>query len=739
MVDKVTSPAGEEFELAGESANRVLVKGVVAVLDQRTERLYSIKEGDMFLFADAEGNLDAEEAIGAGLYYKDTRFLSDYVLTVDGRPPLLLSTSADRPYASHIDLANQDLTAPDGSVTAVQGTINIRRTRVIKDRLYERIRVKNYNATAVTMRIELTFGSDFADIFEVRGLKRSQRGKLALPKADGRSAVLAYLGQDGVFRETRITFDLEPAEVEAVEEKVRVRWRVRLQPTQTEVLALVVEPRVAGRQADLESFDSAVHHLRRSYEQWERACTRVWTDNELYNSLLTRAMRDLRALRTPTEHGDMVAAGIPWFVAPFGRDALMTCHQTLMVNPDLTRTTLEVLASYQADEVDTWRDAEPGKILHEFRQGELATAHVIPHSPYYGSVDSTPLWLMLLGTYYRWTDDLDFCRALLPNVERALHWVDHYGDLDGDGFLEYQASSPRGLANQGWKDSHDSVVHADGKIAEGPIALAEVQAYTYLAKLRIADIYEGLGGFDRAAALRAQADALKTSFNERFWIESEQYFAEALDGEKRQVASVTSNPAHGLYCQIVDTERGHLMARRLLAPDMFSGWGIRTMSKSSVAYNPMSYHNGSIWPHDNAFIGAGLKRYGHAKAANRLATALFDMAVTVDDMRLPELFCGFTRRSPQRPVTYPVACSPQAWASGAPFLLLQAMLGISARAPENPLLVNKPHLPPWLNTVELHNLRVGGSAISVVFRRQGETTGFSLLEKEGNLRVLMEE
>jgi glycogen debranching enzyme len=739
LVDKVTSPAGEEFVLASESANRVLVKGVVAVLDQRTERLYSIKEGDLFLFADAEGNLDAEEAIGAGLYYRDTRFLSDYMLTFDGRPPLLLSTSADRPYSSHIDLANQDLTAPDGTVTAVQGTINIRRTRVIKDRLYERIRVKNYNASPVSMQVELSFASDFADIFEVRGLKRSQRGKLALPKAGKRSAVLAYLGQDNVFRETRISFEVEPDDIEVVGEKVIIRWQVELEPSQTRVIPLTVEPRIAGSQAPLETFDAAVHLLRRSYEEWERACTRVWTDNQLYNSLLTRAMRDLRALRTPTAHGEMVAAGIPWFVAPFGRDALMTCHQTLMINPDLTRTTLEVLAKYQAEEIDTWRDAEPGKILHEFRQGELANAHIIPHSPYYGSVDSTPLWLLLLGTYYRWTDDLSFCRELLPNMERALHWVDTYGDLDGDGFLEYQASSPRGLANQGWKDSHDSVVHADGKIAQGPIALAEVQAYTYMAKLRIADIYQALGRKEKAAELRSQATELKANFNERFWVESEQYFAEALDGEKRQVASVTSNPAHGLYCDIVDPERAHLLARRLLAPDMFSGWGIRTLSKASVAYNPMSYHNGSIWPHDNAFIGAGLKRYGHAKAANRLATALFDMAVTVDDMRLPELFCGFTRRSPQRPVAYPVACSPQAWASGAPFLLLQAMLGISATAPENTLLVKKPHLPPWLNTVELHNLRVGRSTISVVFRRQGETTGFSLLEKEGNLRVLMEE
>jgi len=424
---------------------------------------------------------------------------------------------------------------------------------------------------------------------------------------------------------------------------------------------------------------------------------------------------------------------------PFGRDALLTCHQTLMLNPDLTRATLEVLAGFQASEVDKFRDAEPGKILHELRQGELAGAGVIPHSPYYGSIDSTSLWLLLLGTYYRWTDDLSFCRQMLPHVERALDWVDTYGDLDGDGFLEYQTHSPRGLTNQGWKDSHDSVVHLDGKLAQGPIALAEVQAYTYLAKLRIADVYEALGRSDQAVVLRDQAGTLRARFNERFWVEDEQFYAEALDGEKRPVASITSNPAHGLYCGIVDADRAALMARRLLAPDMFSGWGIRTMSKGSVAYNPMSYHNGSVWPHDNAFIGAGLKRYGHLKATNRLATAVFDMAVTVDDMRLPELFCGFTRRSPNRPVAYPVACSPQAWASGTPFLLLQSMLGISARAPENTLTINQPLLPPWLNTVELHNLRVGRSMISIVFRREGEITGFSLLEKEGNVRVLMEE
>jgi glycogen debranching enzyme len=737
--EKLTSPAGEEFVLADDSVNRVLVKGVVAVMHARTERLWSTKEGEMFLCADAEGNLDAEKVTGSGLYWRDTRYLSDFVLDVDGNPPLLLSTSADRAFASHVDLTNQDLVDEDGTVTAVQGTVNIRRTRVIDGRLYERIRVRNYNAAAVDLTLNLTFGTDYADVFEVRGLRRATRGKLAQPKTDRGSIAFAYAGLDGVFRETRISFELEPTELEVRGTQVVAAWRLRLEPTQTEMIALTVEPRAANLRPPDRPFDVAMHELRRSYESWERSCTRVWTDNQLYNELLARGLRDLRALLTPTRHGNLPAAGIPWFVAPFGRDSLLTCHQTLLLNPDLTRTTLEVLAAFQADEVDEWRDAQPGKILHELRQGELAGANEIPHTPYYGSIDSTPLWLLLLGTYYRWTGDLGFCRRLLPNVERALEWVETYGDPDGDGFVEYQRTSPRGLTNQGWKDSHDSVAHVDGKLAEGPIALAEVQSYVYLAKLRLADVFEALGDGDRAAALRAQAASLKVAFNERFWVESEQYFAMALDGDKRPVAAITSNPAHGLYCGVVDPDKAAPLARRLLAPDMFSGWGVRTLSKSAVAYNPMSYHNGSIWPHDNAIIGAGLKRYGFAKATNRLATAMFEMAVTVDDMRLPELFCGFTRRSPNRPVAYPVACSPQAWAAGAPFLLLQAMLGISADAPANTLNVSKPQLPGWLNTVELHDLRVGRSTISIVFQRHGETTGFSLLDKHGDVRVLMEE
>jgi glycogen debranching enzyme len=409
------------------------------------------------------------------------------------------------------------------------------------------------------------------------------------------------------------------------------------------------------------------------------------------------------------------------------------------VNPTLARDTLELLARHQGRREDPWRDEEPGKILHEIRHGELAGAGDIPHTPYFGSIDATPWFLILYGAHLRWTGDLDVARALLPNAEAALGWIDEYGDRDGDGFVEYQTRSPGGIRNQGWKDSHDAIVHADGRMAETPIALAEVQAYVYLAKLRMADVYEALGQEQRAEFLRGQAHELRRRFNDAFWMDDEQYFAGALDRDKRQVRTVMSNPGHALYCDIADPDKARAMAKRLLAPDMFSGWGVRTMSKSAAGYNPMSYHNGSVWPHDNALIAAGLKRYGFVRSTNRVATALFDAAIHADYLRLPELFCGFTRRSPNRPVSYPVACSPQAWAAGAPFLMLQAMLGISARAERNLLTVNEPHLPSWLHTVELRNLRVGSSRITLLFRREGEITSFSLLQRDGDVRVVMEE
>jgi glycogen debranching enzyme len=701
-------------------------------------KVLSVKEGETFLYSDIEGNLDDRVELGLGLYDRDTRYLSNYRLKISGRDPILLSSSGERVYVSHIDLTNPDLYGEDRD-TVPQHTLNIRRIRAIQGRLYERIRMKNYNPFPIEIDIDLSFGADFADIFEVRGLARETRGTYEPPRYGDRWVEFGYRGEDDVRRQTRIEFGVRPARLEIRGDLVEASFRVRLAAHETKTIALTVEPIVDGIRPSLADFDEVVHGLRHSYENWERECTSIRTDNELFDQLLGRGLRDLRALYTEMDGAGIIAAGIPWYVAAFGRDTLITSHQMLMLSPRPARDSLHVLAEHQGTRVDDWRDEEPGKILHEIRKGELAGAGILPHTPYYGSVDSTPWFLILLAQYFRWTNDLGFVKEMMPSAEAALAWMDEYGDLDGDGFVEYRSRSPVGLRNQGWKDAHDSVMHTDGSVAEPPIALAEVQAYVYMAKVRMADVYTALGDYERAVRLRDQATVLRRRFNDAFWVEEDGFFAGALDGAKRPVRTPVSNPGHALYCGIVEPRRAEPVARRLFEPDMFSGWGIRTMSKEAAGYNPMSYHNGTVWPHDNALVAAGLKRYGFLDETNRVATAMFEAAQHADYLRLPELFCGFTRRTPSPPVQYPVACSPQAWAAGAPFLLLQAMLGISAAAHENVLTVNKPHLPSWLNEVEIRKLRVGDSTLSLVFRREGETTGFSLLSRDGDVRVVMEE
>jgi glycogen debranching enzyme len=435
----------------------------------------------------------------------------------------------------------------------------------------------------------------------------------------------------------------------------------------------------------------------------------------------------------------VLTAGIPWYVAPFGRDALLTAYEMLMLNPTPARDTLLFLAQHQAAEDDGERDAEPGKILHEMRVGELARAGYIPHTPYYGTIDATPLFMMLAAAYYRWTADTETMVALLPAFDAALEWMDRYGDRDGDGFLEYKARSRTGLNNQGWKDSEDAVVNVDGSLAEPPIALVEVQGYAYLAKERIAEVFEALGQPDRADQLRKEAAELKLAFNEAFWMEDEGTYALALDGNKRQVRSVTSNPGHCLSCSIADPDKARRAAERLMADDMFSGWGVRTLSAHSPAYNPVSYHNGSVWPHDNAIIAAGLKRYGMTEGAERIVSALFDAAYISRDARLPELLCGFDRQEGDPYVPYPVACRPQAWAAAAPLMILQALLGISARAPERLLTINQPQLPDWLGSLEIRNLRVGDASMSLAFTRSQGVTAVSLLERSGDARISIHE
>lgn len=729
-LQKFVTPEGEEFYVEIEATNRILNEGIPFIIVDIREKRLAIKEGDYFLFTNDEGNIPSENTSGLGLYYKDTRFLSDFEFTVNGRNPVLLSSTAERDYLAHIELTNADIRDGD-RLMVPQETLNIRRLRVMSEGLHERIRIKNYNRFPVDLDLAFSFNADFADIFEVRGLRRQSRGNLLYPKLVGSELVLAYVGEDGVFRQTKISLPFKPDSIEVAVNQTIIRNRITIEPAGRLVFNYHILPLIGSDKAKKVDFNQAVTKLRSSYTRWEGDITGIYTDNELFNSVMSRGVSDVRALRANHQDGKIVHAGIPWYVAPFGRDSLITAIEVLSLTSEPAKETLKFLAKFQGKEVNHWKDEEPGKILHEIREGELAILKEIPHTPYYGSIDSTPLFLILATEYYRWTNDLGFMREIAPNIEACLNWIDEYGDIDGDHFLEYKRHSRRGLINQGWKDSWNAVSHIDGRIAEPPIALCEVQGYVYKAKMGIAKYYRDIGDAKHADELEAQAVALKKHFNEAFWMPDEGYFAMALDGNKNQVATITSNVGQCLYSGIIDDDKAEQVVRKLMQPDMFSGWGIRTVSKAAQTYNPMSYHNGSIWPHDNAIIVSGVKAYGFNEEATILASALFDAAIHHTYYRLPELFCGFTRRGINWPVSYPVSCSPQAWAAGSVFLMIQAMLGIFPDAHGDVLYIKNPVLPRWLGRVKLENLKLGGNNVSVLFSRDGTTTTVSELSKTG--------
>lgn len=735
---RVTSPRGDEFEIV-DPTDRPNLASAPSIPAEAGEEFLVVKEGSLFACSDPSGDISPRGRFGEGFYFSDTRFLSELIVTIGGTAPVMLASSGDLAYQGVVDATNRELSGTDGSSIA-QMTLNFHRTRLISDRLYERIDIRNHGRRRARTSLELYLAADFADIFEVRGHGgRKSEGQELAPRTRADAVSFAYIGADEFFRETVVDFRPVPRSVEASDGRVVAVWEVDLEPRHHTRIEFSIEASLDGKRRRRRSFDTAATLNQKSKQEWDEANTVITTDRIAFNRLLEASSRDIRALITPGEHGRIIAAGVPWFVAPFGRDSLLTSTETLLINPHPARETLFVLAKRQARTDDALRDAEPGKILHEIRYGELARAGHIPHSTYYGTVDATPLFLMLASDYYRWTNDLDTMERLQPHLDAALAWIDNHGDSDGDGFVEYARRSPAGLRNQGWKDSFDSVVHADGSLAEGPIALAEVQGYTYAAKRRIADVYAALGREDVATELHKQSDALRAAFNDVYWMPDEGFYAMALDGAKRQVQSVTSNPGHCLYCEMVDDDKAAVVCERLMAPDMFSGWGIRTLSCASPAYNPMSYHTGSVWPHDNAIIAAGFKCYGRADLTSAVVTAMYEAALGSPEMRLPELYCGFERARDIPYVPYPVACSPQAWSAAAPFALLQSLLGITADAPNRQLTIRYPGLPPWLTNVQLQNLRVGDSRLSLSFTRQGAATAFSLVDRQGTVRVTMQE
>ncbi|MEA2200006.1 MAG: hypothetical protein QOI89_602 [Solirubrobacteraceae bacterium] len=736
MGREVFSPRGEPFAVVGR-AGPVELHGAPPIPAEAREELLVLKDGELYLCARTDGDVAPAQVSGEGFYMHDMRHLSEIRLEIGDARPVALSHTAFE-HRAVLDATNATL-AGDSRQPVPQLSLSITRELMIASgRLYYLVHLRNFLADPVSTSMALALGADFADMFEVRGApRRAARGHALAPRRTPRGVTLAYVGEDEVFRETVIEFDPIPDSLSLGADRSRAAWDLVLEPGTPVEILVTAEPSIAGRRRNRRRPATAAAELARAEAEWRSRCTAIESDNELYDELLVTSARDLRALTLPLPSGQIVAAGIPWYVAPFGRDALVAAGEALILNPDLVRDALLALARMQATEDDPWRDAEPGKILHELRMGELAGAGLIPHTPYYGTVDATPLFLMRAADYYAWTGDLDTLRTLRPALDAALRWIDEYGDRDGDGFVEYERRSSAGLRNQGWKDSEDSIVHEDGSLAEGPIALVEVQGYVYAAKQAIADVYDALALHDVGARLREEAQALRHAFNDVFWNAQEGTFALALDGHKQQVASVTSNPGHCLYCGIVDPPKAGAVVERLLGPDMFSGWGVRTLSSLCPAYNPMSYHNGSVWPHDNAIIAAGLKRYGYQDAVLRIAECLFDVAAAARDSRLPELFCGFDRAERAAVVAYPVACIPQAWAAAAPFMVLQAMLGLSANAPARALTVERPALPDWLETVHLEHLRVGEASVTLDFRRGERATSFMLAEQTGEVNVTM--
>lgn len=690
-----------------------------------------IREDGVFLLMDKTGSVPAGNESGFGLYSKDTRFLSEYEFTFSRTAPVMLLSLAEKGYAAEQVLTNPSMHTMDGRAIRRE-TVEVRRVRVLRDALEETLSVTSFNPFPVTLDFRYRFGADFVDIFEVRGQRRAARGKLHPPQVSEGGILFSYTGLDGELMATRISFSQPPHFMTARE----VVYRLTLQHREAQTITLTIAPsRVRARPLTR----TRAQHLAQEYKGWRDQSTRILTSNEMFNAVLDRSLNDLRTLWTE-EQGvveSFLAAGTPWFDTLFGRDSVIASFESLALTTAISQATLRALGRLQGTEQNEQRDEEPGKILHELRQGEMARTGETPFSRYYGSVDSTPLYLMLAAEHWLWSGDRALLRALDPVLTNALTWTARYGDQDGDGYLEYHRESADGLLNQGWKDSGDAIAAHDGRLARSPIALVEVQAYLYAAKMGLARLEDDRDNHSTADRLRAEARTLKARFNRDFWMPSAGTYALALDGSKQQVDSIASNPGHALWAGIVTQARAKAVVERLMKPDMFSGWGVRTLAATEPAFNPLGYHVGSVWPHDNAILAMGLKRYGFEVELNHLATALFDVAQRFDYFRLPELFCG-TERTPQSaPVPYPVACRPQAWAAGAIPMVLTAILGLRPDAPRGHLYVVRPQLPPWLDRVQIRDLRIGAATVDLLYELRNRRTQVSVLASTGRLQVTM--
>ncbi|HZG39702.1 MAG TPA: amylo-alpha-1,6-glucosidase [Nodosilinea sp.] len=727
---------------------------------RRQQPTLTLKDNDLFLITDTLGNIsgckDDQVLSSLGLFCRDTRFLSRLELQFEGQPPILLSSTSQQGFALSALCANPDIAGENGRRAIRAETIGIQRDLVLQGGLFEELALTNYSTEPVEFELSLSFDADFVDLFEIRGRVRPQTGTLlrsirlteaateptpianeGLMTGDGSELTLAYQGVDQLLMESRIQFYQRPPDRFKGYTAI---WRVALPPQATEVLGYRLQPFLdhhptssVGIPATL---SQAVAAETMEEQQWRERVTSIRTDNRALNQIIERAEQDIYLLGQTVGEGKILSAGVPWFSTLFGRDSLIAARQTLIFNPILARETLAVLAAYQGRKEDDWREEEPGKILHELRFGEMSRSGEVPHTPYYGTVDATPLWLMLYADYYAWKGDRALLEELWPNALAAMDWIDR--NLKKTGYVTYLCKSPGGLSNQGWKDSNDCIVDGAGNLAEGAIALSEVQGYVYAAKTRLAPLAELMQRPDLGDRWRAEAQDLKERFERDFWLPDQGYVALALDGQGKPVNSITSNPGHCLGLGILSLDKARSVAERLQAPDMFSGWGIRTLSSSSPAYNPMGYHVGSVWPHDNGIIAAGLRSLGYVEQALEIAQGIFDMTTVQPYHCPPELFCGFERTPTNRPVRYPVACAPQAWATGTVFQLLQIMVNLVPDVANNCLYIVQPTLPASVSYMSIKNFKVGQTLLDLEFERSYEATACRVVKKRGNLRVVIE-
>ena len=691
----------------------------------------SLKHDDTFVVLDSHGDIGASAGGPDGLFNADTRYLARLELLLDELQPLLLGSNLrDDNSALTVDLTNPDIYG-DGRIILQKDMLHIVRTIFLwRGTAYQRIGIQNHGDRPASFDLTLLFDNDFADLFEVRGEKRPRRGIGSSKLLGPTDAMLEYNGLDGKWRRTALHFDPRPTRL-AVN---AATYHLDLAPQQVSSLFVAASCNKPAAFKPARFLRGLLAH-RREMRQSTAGATSIETSNNIFNEVLCQAMADLNMLMTDTPQGRYPYAGIPWYSTTFGRDGIITALQMLWIDPRVARGVLRRLAFYQAKTSDPLADAEPGKILHEMRGGEMAALREVPFAQYYGSVDATPLFVLLAGLYVERTGDDETLAELWPSIEAALGWINGHGDPDRDGFVEYRRASEQGLANQGWKDSYDAIFHADGRLAEGYIALAEVQGYVFAAKQLAARCALRLGNSEKAQELEAEAQQLAERFEEAFWCDELGTYALALDGAKEPCRVRTSNAGQLLFSGIVREDRARLVAADLMRPHFFAGWGIRTVARGEARYNPMSYHNGSIWPHENALIALGFARYGLKHSVAHLFKALFDAATYMDLRRLPELFCGFRRERRRGPTLYPVACAPQAWASATPFTLLEAALGLEFDAERGEIRLRNPRLPAFLNEVVLRDLQLGPSSVDLRVRRHGDEVSLEVLRTRGQIQV----